>query len=177
MPPELWRRFLDWHRPDIRTNCNRFQFTCIVINRNVKAVCVLKNNGLVIRAFFSALMGHCIAIVFIFAAALAVLSFEDPSSGSGPIAIAAVVIGALFCGFSARRLSLGFAGGILSGVMYAALPFVLSFFGEAGLSSGKRWLMAACAVVIASAVSALTPKKKRTSVGKRKRNLYRNARR
>lgn len=137
----------------------------------------MKNNGLILRAFFSALMGHCIGIVFILAAALAALSFEDPSSGSSPIAMAAIVIGALFCGFSARRFSLGFAGGVLGGFMYALLPLVLSFFGEADLSSGRRWLMAACAIVIAAVVSALTPKKKRESVGRRKRNLYRNARR
>ncbi len=132
-------------------------------------------NRLIVRSLLSALIGHLSAFISLFLITALALSLEDPSAAALPAAFVALGLGAAVVGFSARKMGLGFLGGLLGGAVFALIPFFVSLFSSHNefFTIGTRLLVVLAALVIAAVFSALSPKKKKSaSLAQRKKRMY-----
>ncbi len=128
-------------------------------------------NRLLVRSLLSALIGHLTAFLSLIPITAVALALEDPAKASLPAAFVALGLGAAAAGIAARRMRLGFLGG----VVFALIPFTVSFFFDSSefFTLGTRFLVFFAALVIASVFAAFSPKKKKTlSLAQRKKRLY-----
>ncbi len=132
-------------------------------------------NRLLVRSLLSALIGHLTAFLLLIPITAVALTLEDPAKVSLPAAFVALGLGAAAAGIAARRMRLGFLGGVLGGLVFALIPFTVSFFFDSSefFTLGTRFLVFFAALVIASVFAAFSPKKKKTlSLAQRKKRLY-----
>lgn len=123
------------------------------------------------------LVGHLSGFGALLVLSMIALSASDPSALALPLALSALSLGALICGIVSRKTSLGLLGGVVAGLLFALIPWILSLFSlgkeSAGmLTFGQSSLAALALWVIASLPPAFTPKKKKSgSLSRRRRAM------
>ncbi len=125
-----------------------------------------KNNKmftLLKKTTIAAVIGHAVAILFLFLTSTALAKNEDPSSLMPVAALMALLIGALVCGFIAGKTVDGAFGGAITGLIFSGLLIIISLLlgafspaGEAvsqeGYGIGFKIGMLAGATVISSLI-------------------------
>jgi len=112
--------------------------------------------------FFSVLVGHTVGVIVLVLLSCTAMMLSYPSESVMLVGILSLALGSAFLGFYLRgqRCTLGDA--CLCGLVYAAIPFVLSLFlsGE-GIGLGYRLILVAVTVMLSVLPSWLFRKKKK----------------
>ena len=127
--------------------------------------------GFAVRIALAVVCSHLIA-----AAVMALLSAIGSNLNSTEklptyFAFAAMGIGAIVCGLISRKTGVGIAGALVSGLLFAALPALVSFCfgGESSYSVWMRLGVLLSAALVSPLVSLIPQKSQRKSFSASKR--------
>ena len=122
-----------------------------------------------LRALYSALLGHLVAFGLVILFSMIALSLENPSSAVLPIAFVSLGAGACVVGIAVRKSQIGLLGALCGGGFFVFVPFFCSSFGVGDVFSfGMRLLVVLVAFLLVLVVVFLFPKSSRK---KRRRGL------
>ncbi len=107
------------------------------MEKNNKILTLLKKTAI------SAVIGHAVALLFLFLTSTALAKNEDPSSLMPVAALIALFLGAAVCGLVAGKTADGPFGGAVAGLVFSVLLIIVSILlnafapsGEAGAEAG-----------------------------------------